>query len=294
VTAFANFEGETNEAGLKHGWGKLTWDDGESFEGQFENDEKVKGTFKWATGDVYEGEWHKDVMHGQGTYNYVDGRKYSGGWEYGCRHGAGTFLWPNGDKYEGEFVKDQCHGIGVHTYADEKQYKGEWLDNKKHGYGILTYPRGEKTEEGSWEHNLLCGATIFTDTEGKRYEEVWKDGARIGARKPLKRDASAMAQLAAATKAPEWANDNNFAMCYKCNDPFTFVNRRHHCRNCGLVFCDRCTSQKIKVAHGTNPPSVKPERVCDECLLLTKVLAVQARFDAVQSKLTAPTANSNK
>jgi hypothetical protein len=43
-------------------------------------------------------------------------------------------------------------------------------------------------ETGYWEHNLLCGSTIFTDTEGKRYEEVWKDGARIGARKPLKRD----------------------------------------------------------------------------------------------------------
>ena len=90
VTAFANFEGETNDAGLKHGWGKLTWDDGESFEGQFENDEKVQGTFKWATGDVYEGDWHKDVMHGKGTYHYVDGRKYTGGWEYGCRHGSGT------------------------------------------------------------------------------------------------------------------------------------------------------------------------------------------------------------
>ncbi len=90
VTAYANFEGETNAAGQKHGWGKLTWDDGDSFEGQFVNDEKVKGTFKWFTGDVYAGQWKDDLMHGEGSYQYFDGRSYKGQWAKGFRHGLGV------------------------------------------------------------------------------------------------------------------------------------------------------------------------------------------------------------
>ena len=49
-------KGETAD-GKKHGWGKLTWDDGEYFEGEFDHDKKVRGTFKWKTQDVYTGDW---------------------------------------------------------------------------------------------------------------------------------------------------------------------------------------------------------------------------------------------
>eukprot|EP01087_Luapelamoeba_hula_P012038 TRINITY_DN3346_c0_g1_i3.p1 TRINITY_DN3346_c0_g1~~TRINITY_DN3346_c0_g1_i3.p1 ORF type:complete len:360 (+),score=61.77 TRINITY_DN3346_c0_g1_i3:261-1340(+) len=306
ITGYANFEGETNEQGKKHGHGKLTWDDGESFEGTFKNDEKVHGTFRWATGDVYEGDWAKDVMDGKGTYYYVDGRKYSGGWECGCRHGVGTFQWPNGDKYEGEFVKDHCHGVGIHTYSDGRQYKGEWLDNKKHGYGVFSYPKGEKTE-GFWEHNLLSGRAIYTDTDGKRFEETWKEGARTGARKTLRRDGNTMRELVReGSAAPQWANDSDHPNCFKCGESFSLLNRRHHCRFCGLVFCATCTSEKMKISRGAGSTQVmrhgvggtsssssaggaggnqgsqgKPERVCDECLLLIKTSEVLHRITEV-------------
>lgn len=97
ITAFANFEGETNADGKKHGWGKLTWDDGDCFEGEFQDDEKIKGTFRWSSGDTYEGQWKNDLMHGQGNYLYADGRSYSGWWEKGYRHGLGACaLSPHG------------------------------------------------------------------------------------------------------------------------------------------------------------------------------------------------------
>jgi hypothetical protein len=92
ITAFANFEGETDASGRKHGWGKLTWDDGDCFEGEFKDDEKVRGTFHWGTGDSYEGQWLQDLMHGQGRYDYADGRSYLGNWEKGYRHGHGAWL----------------------------------------------------------------------------------------------------------------------------------------------------------------------------------------------------------
>ena len=56
-----------------------------------------------ANGDVYEGEWKDDMMHGQGIYDYVDGRKYLGEWKCGKQDGQGSETWPNNDTYEGQY-----------------------------------------------------------------------------------------------------------------------------------------------------------------------------------------------
>ena len=34
---------------------------------------------------------------------------------------------------------------------------------------------------------------------------------------------------------PEWEPDDLVERCTSCKTPFTFVRRRHHCRNCGKV-----------------------------------------------------------
>lgn len=58
-----------------------------------------------------------------------------------------------------------------------------------------------------------------------------------------------MALLAAATTAPEWASDNNFAMCYKCNDAFTFVNRVSTQVTC-LIACFLTTFLSVSYDRG--------------------------------------------
>ena len=35
--------------------------------------------------------------------------------------------------------------------------------------------------------------------------------------------------------APSWVPDEDVLHCSACKAPFTFVRRRHHCRNCGKV-----------------------------------------------------------
>ena len=40
-------------------------------------------------------------------------------------------------------------------------------------------------------------------------------------------------------EAPAWVPDDESPHCSACKVPFTFVRRRHHCRNCGKV-CDLC------------------------------------------------------
>ena len=39
-----------------------------------------------------------------------------------------------------------------------------------------------------------------------------------------------------------WMPDKICKICYNCEDPFTIYRRRHHCRMCGQIFCDRCSS----------------------------------------------------
>jgi hypothetical protein len=51
--------------------------------------------------DVYEGEWHIGLKHGQGKYTFDAGGVYSGAWKNGNMDGEGSFTYPNGDVYEG-------------------------------------------------------------------------------------------------------------------------------------------------------------------------------------------------
>ncbi|XP_051870825.1 lateral signaling target protein 2 homolog [Pristis pectinata] len=63
---------------------------------------------------------------------------------------------------------------------------------------------------------------------------------------------------------PEWIADSACNQCMSCKAPFTIIRRRHHCRNCGKIFCSRCSSQSAPLPwYG----QMKPVRVCSHCYL---------------------------
>ncbi|KZC09431.1 Protein RUFY3 [Dufourea novaeangliae] len=67
-------------------------------------------------------------------------------------------------------------------------------------------------------------------------------------------------RLEGAAATTTWANDRLVTHCKSCNREFNITRRKHHCRNCGEIFCHACSDNNTSL-----PTSTKPVRVCDEC-----------------------------
>lgn len=62
--------------------------------------------------------------------------------------------------------------------------------------------------------------------------------------------------------AAVWIPDAEASICMHCRKTqFTVLNRRHHCRKCGAVVCNPCSSKKFLLP----AQSSKPLRVCLSC-----------------------------
>ena len=44
-----------------------------------------------------------------------------------------------------------------------------------------------------------------------------------------------------------WIDDNLVTRCYQCGIVFGMFTRKHHCRNCGRIFCHNCSDKQIKL-----------------------------------------------
>ncbi|VDP15036.1 unnamed protein product [Soboliphyme baturini] len=75
---------------------------------------------------------------------------------------------------------------------------------------------------------------------------------------------AAVEQSHSLTTGVPWVPDSECACCSACNVHFSLVRRRHHCRNCGRIFCNRCSINSTPLPnHGYS----KPVRVCNRCFL---------------------------
>ncbi|KAG6941189.1 RUN and FYVE domain containing 1 [Chelydra serpentina] len=63
-----------------------------------------------------------------------------------------------------------------------------------------------------------------------------------------------------ALKGHTWLKDDEATHCKQCEKDFSISRRKHHCRNCGDIFCNTCSSNELAL-----PSYPKPVRVCDAC-----------------------------
>ena len=43
----------------------------------------------------------------------------------------------------------------------------------------------------------------------------------------------------------KWKDYTDVASCSGCQAAFSLTNRKHHCRNCGNIFCNDCSSKQV-------------------------------------------------
>lgn len=69
-----------------------------------------------------------------------------------------------------------------------------------------------------------------------------------------------------------WVPDHAATSCANCDTQFWMANRKHHCRNCGLVFCGTCSEKRLPLP---DEQLYDPVRVCYACF--EKLVTLQER-----------------
>ena len=138
-----------------------------------------QGTYTYANGDKYVGEYKDGKKNGQGTYYYSNGEKFIGGWKNNQRNGQGTYIHANGEKYVGKFKDGKQHGQGTYTYANGDKYVGEWKNGLKDGQSTFTWMIGDKYV-GEFKDGKQHGQGTHTYLNGNKYLGEWKNGLKNG------------------------------------------------------------------------------------------------------------------
>lgn len=193
------YTGQRNGRGKIEGQGRMTWPNGDVYDGQWKKGVfHGEGTYNFkSAGYIYTGQWEKGAIKGHGTFKFkngdvmegdwtamgtgtgyrvfADGSRYDGSFLNGVFHGPGTMVWKNGDRYEGTFDMGHKHGRGTLIFASGSVYTGEFDSDKRQGNGVCKYADGARYE-GSWANDLFEGKGTYTEADGTVLTGNWHLG----------------------------------------------------------------------------------------------------------------------
>ncbi|KAH8357964.1 pleckstrin homology domain-containing family F member 1 homolog [Drosophila serrata] len=123
--------------------------------------------------------------------------------------------------------------VSLESIADNQQYRNGWYIRTT-TKSFVVYA-ATSTEKQEWMAHI---------------NKCVEDLLRKSGKKPVENHAAV------------WVPDTDASICMHCKKTqFTFIQRRHHCRNCGAVVCAGCSAKKFLLPQ----QSTKALRVCDAC-----------------------------
>ncbi|KAL0210337.1 hypothetical protein RCL1_004773 [Eukaryota sp. TZLM3-RCL] len=128
------YEGERDERARRHGQGKCTY----------------------ANNDTYEGSYSEGKRSGSGTYTWNHPKQpysYTGHYQDGLRNGHGKLVFPDGSTFEGNWEQGKPSGSGHFVFINQDEYTGELLDGKFHGTGKYVFSSTGQVLDGLWDQN---------------------------------------------------------------------------------------------------------------------------------------------
>ncbi|CAM8884171.1 unnamed protein product [Rhodiola kirilowii] len=127
-------------------------------------------------GGVYKGRCQGGLPEGKGRLALQDGSMYDGSWHNGKKAGSGTFYFRNGDLFQGSWRDDLMHGKGWFYFHTGDRWFANFWKGKANGEGRF-YSKSGDIFFGQFQDGLRHGQFICISVEGKRWKEVWDQGA---------------------------------------------------------------------------------------------------------------------
>jgi len=200
------------------------------FEGSHKKDGKTRGqeegsgTFRYANGDFYVGEWYAGKREGHGAYQDSEGNVYEGEWKADEMEGRGTIRSRSADGaaiYEGEWKAGQPCGLLILPGRTPKVHRGPTMDEKnksraekiqaalfKH-YPFVTFATVEPSkDEGSETQSSVDGSKL-------RPQQLWLEEVS----KEVSKEVSGMASAGMVSGASSRASRDRLHSCSSSLQP---------------------------------------------------------------------------
>ncbi len=111
------------------GNGYAIFENGDYFEGYWDDGEISKGIYIYADGERYLGEFNDVHKHGSGLTIYKDGTYYDGLYRYGNQHLDGK-MWYSDGFYEGNWNMGIREGVGFCKLLSGYCFGGNWSNDQ--------------------------------------------------------------------------------------------------------------------------------------------------------------------
>jgi hypothetical protein len=172
--------GSVNHSGEKHGYGRL-----------ITPNSKIIGTWRkgrftgWGrqilnNGEIFEGNFNNGKLNGKGIYKYRD-ILYVGDFENNKKQGKGEKITKD-YYYKGDFNNNKIDGYGkiqfINNKDDISEYEGFFKENNIEGKGIMKWGNGN-IYDGELKNGKMNGYGRFTPKNGITIEGYFKDGVKI-------------------------------------------------------------------------------------------------------------------
>ncbi|KAF6163804.1 hypothetical protein GIB67_016144 [Kingdonia uniflora] len=178
--------------------------------------------------------------------------------------------------FDGIRMLDPNSGRTLRIYPLETVTRSEVLDSSIFAFWSKTSvdfePRRIRLKSSSYTTNTLLdtvtAATVqLKEMGGKEsFRSKTYESGKV-AEQPIEKKKSITDWVNIIKPANEekdhWVPDEAVAKCTSCGSDFGAFLRKHHCRNCGDIFCDKCTQGRIALTADEN---AQPVRVCDRCM----------------------------
>ncbi|XP_051567672.1 alsin-like isoform X2 [Myxocyprinus asiaticus] len=167
--------------GKPHGRGVVKWPDGRMYTGTFKNGledgigEYVVPNKNLNSCDHYQGQWKDGKMHGFGTFKYASGEVYEGLFQDNLRHGhgmlsSGKLNSTSLSVFIGQWQYDKKSGYGIFDDITRgEKYMGMWLDDQRQGNGVVVTQFG-LYYEGAFSNNKMMGTGVLLSEDDTTFE----------------------------------------------------------------------------------------------------------------------------